>query len=287
MYAIVADAHLGHITREHESFLFEKLRDLRREKLKIIWLGDTFDLIWQHTAYSIYKEIIKDDDILLIGNHDFSLIKDRVGIRSFVLGNTALTHGDYLDFGFFTARLQYFWKNLQRFDVTFIEILAKILYPNWKFDDVHSLFLLMENLDEKTLNMFSHNPKYSHGILSEFFELFSLLRKARKYLTESPIAGDVFPEFPVPKPDKAGHVFGYFTFDIHELYKRYKQIYPKKLHKKNILIGHIHKPEDKVLDNGTRFIIVGSWKQNKEYGIYPTVPILNRNGDIIEIRDYL
>ena len=287
MYAVIADAHLGKLEYEHEKLLFDELNNLRKEGLKIIWLGDTFDLIWKKTSYSVYNKVIEDGDIVIIGNHDFSLIKDNVGVREFVLGNTALVHGDYLDFGLFITRLEHFWYNLKRLDISFFEILAKLLYPGWKFSDVHDMFLLMENIDRKILEMFSHDPKYKHNIFVEFFTILKLVKKAKKYLRRNYIPLDVHnPKPPLPTTTKRGSIFGYFTFDPNELYKRYKHLYKEELQKKNIIIGHIHKPADTIVENETRFVIVGSWKKDLESGVYPTVPLIDTRGDIIEIREY-
>lgn len=287
MYAVIADTHLGKLEHEYEKLLFTEINNLRKEGLKIIWLGDTFDLIWKKTAYSIYNKVIADGDIVIIGNHDFSLIQDNVGVRELVLGNTALVHGDYLDFGLFTARLEHFWYNLKRLDISFFEILAKLFYPGWKFSDVHDMFLLMENIDRKVLEMFSHNPKYKHNIFVELFEILRLVRKAKKYLIRNYITIDVYnPKPPLPTTTKGGSIFGYFTFDPNELYKRYRHLYKKELQKKNIIIGHIHKPADVIVENETRFVIAGSWKRNLEAGVYPTVPIISTHGDIIEVREY-
>jgi len=285
MYAVIADVHLGHISREDEEFFFKKLKQIRKEGLSVIWLGDTFDLVWMRSAYTVYKDILKDEDTLLIGNHDFSLLGNRIGRRVLVLGNTVLTHGDYLDFGFFTARMEKFWTNLKSLNITAIEVLAQTLFPRWKFEDANAIFRLMTNLDSCVLKLFSHEQSNSN-IFTNIYTVIKLFYKARKYLKDEeyeklwPILSDL------PKPDPNGHMFGYFSFDLNELYKRFNAIYTPYTFANTVLIGHMHRPGITTMENGTKFGIVGSWQQNKNSNIYPTIPILDKLGNIIEIREF-
>ena len=287
MYAVLADAHLGALTEDDEKDFFLTLEELRSEGLRIIWLGDTFDLIWLKNAFTTYKGLIKDEDILLIGNHDFTLIDLKIGKRLHKLGSTCLTHGDYLDFGYFAARMQSYKDNLKRGNViTEVERIAYWFLKNWDLSDADKIFRLMVNLDEYILKMFDHDSSTKVNKFVALYRLYNLFKRAKKYLNDH--SDTISPSYidPLPEPPKKEHFFGYFTFDVNVLYDRFKHIYLTCEDSKTIIIGHIHKPADKTLPDETRFIIVGSWQRNDAAGIYPTVPILDADGNIIEIREY-
>lgn len=288
MYAVIADTHLGHLTKEDEDFFFFALEHIRQEGLSIIWLGDIFDLIWDKDAYAKYSWIIQPNDKYIVGNHDFPLFDRGIGQRALVFGNyTVLVHGDYLDFGFFTARMQSFWHNFWRGRITLLELIAKILYPYWQFTDVHDLFRLMTHLGKETLDLFSHSNLHKYPKYVVFYKLFRLLAKLRKYLEKDVDKGHYW-EVPVisKKPEPSGELLGYFTHRPQVLYDRFRQLYYPFRDMSEILVGHIHIPASIQTSSQARFTVVGAWQRNEHKSIFPTVPILDTQGHIIEIREY-
>ena len=293
MYAVIADPHLGNLTKAQEESFLSELKKLRKEKLKVIWLGDVFDLVWLRTAYISYGYLIENGDHFVIGNHDFPLIVNNKHKLFFKLGESLFLHGDLVDFGYFTARMEVFWKNVFSLPptVTLFDVFAYLMYPRWKFSDAYKLYMLMDRLPKSVLDLFSHDPSTKKpGMLKSLYLFFYLLRRAYRYL-DAPDSFDAIAKLfeqehlVLPKP-RGTSLFGYFTKDPEELHKRVHFMYTNLLPGvSNIFIGHIHTPSD-IKRGFRRLITVGSWKTSPQHGVYPTVPLVDSSGNIIEIREY-
>ena len=91
---IVADTHIG-VTQPDKLLALKQLLEDNKDE-PVIWLGDAFDIVMISDSYILYNCLLKENDIMISGNHDYGLFR----ARSVWVESTFFTHGDLIDFGY-------------------------------------------------------------------------------------------------------------------------------------------------------------------------------------------
>lgn len=244
-YIIVADTHLG-VTDDTRLAKLTGL--LTTTKCPIIWLGDAIDTLAIDNSYTYYKYLMKPEDIWISGNHDFG----QSTIRTFSVGNTFLTHGDMVDFGYLIGRLQQIRNSqLTSSKATRLEVVLSKL-RRWGLNDTYMWYELMYQLSDGDIRAFNTSKITVLSVLAYFKILIKML--------QLPVSKpSIIEELPYPKGEK---MLGYATHNPEILLKLILIFHPEAKLFDNIVVGHTHHAIDTnvTVDGKTyRFITLGAW----------------------------
>lgn len=261
-YIVISDTHIG--ASDKVDKLNALLSQYRGEGFKVLWLGDNYDIIMKSDVETFYPNFIEDDDIKIIGNHDWN----EKGLRSiyFEQGKIMFIHGDLVDFGYGAMRFSPFNKNK-----TWFERIASKL-RRWSLNDVYLLYREIENLQDEEVASFHSGAKKLKYTLSYLKVIFNILKhpttpEYRPYNTITPLKGE--------------HFFSYITDEPEELVKRILCLYPHVQEASTIVIGHLHKSIDSkvTVDNKEyRIICLNAWTET----CTPDMMIINDSGEILQ-----
>lgn len=249
---VFADVHAGQASAERLTQLQNIL--LKYRDYPMIWNGDIYDLLVREDSYLSSPQFIKDDDLYIVGNHDYGLADTRFAI---VHDKVFVAHGDLLDFGFGFALLEHTspWQ-LMKAGLISLALIVKFLQSKrkWTEDDVYDMYRVMLDLSDVDVQAF-HNRKSMR--LSTLIAYYRAYRKLLKYPSRPSrgsrkLYGQVF-----------GSGIGLTTSCPKTLLERVLLMYPEAADCSTIVIGHLHFPSDSTIwaSNGKayRFVTLGAW----------------------------
>lgn len=232
MYLVIADSHLGACTPERTDAAERVARVTRELGHRIIWAGDTLDVLNNEHAEDIYSGVIQPEDLKLSGNHDWALEMQ----RDLMVGDTLVVHGDLVDFGYAAARLS---RAARTGKGTLVERLIGRT-RRWSSEDVYEFYDVLYLLTDGEVSAFEH-PRPSF----KWRYLLSYLRVARELYRRTPteFTTELPEHLPGPLPGH-GTFGGYFTVDPWTLMERLLVFYPKARSASTVVMGHLHYPID-------------------------------------------
>ncbi|MCD0159721.1 hypothetical protein IHN63_00210 [Deinococcus sp. 6YEL10] len=222
------------MTRPHRVRAVEAL--LNRERARrthVVWNGDTFDTFIVDWSEEEYSYLLEPGDTLIRGNHDYKC----QGLRQARIGNTLITHGDLLDFGYTFARLAALRRDPHLPGYTPVErFMARL--RKWSPYDVYSLYDIQFTLTDAEAQAFQH-PRP----VAEWRKIITYTRLLRALLS-APLRPSpaTLPDIPPLRP--GGGYGGYFTLQPDDLMARALALYPTLRECDTLIIGHLHHPLD-------------------------------------------
>ena len=251
-YAVISDVHIGLTDKLQQ--LKQTVDKLRNQGYRIIWLGDTYDVILTENIEYISESFINPEDIRIRGNHDW---KENLP-DYFIDKGIFFTHGDLIDFGFFAMRFSPENKNKNLFE-KFMSLFRK-----WSVNDVYLLYREIESLSDSEVSSFHKGLRSGIKYIPRYLKLaYNLL----SYPKSLPFVTNV--EVPCATYNN------YITGDTALLLPRIQALYPQSKDYRVVVVGHMHRSIDHTI-NGTRFICVNAWTPQRT----PDIMFIEEDGSI-------